>query len=106
MKPLPTFLLPPGLACYLFIYLVQDDEADCSRYCTVLAYGRNLEAAERVAADRVERAALKILRVDTATAAPWLDPARDGEYLADLARFGSALRLSETEGCRDRASAA
>jgi hypothetical protein len=106
--------LRSGLSCYLFIYLVRRGRADagasgdlveasgpgepgagepdgCS-YCTVLAYGRTLEAAERVAINRVHQQGLHIVRTDTATAAPWLDPARDGRYLDELARFGCALQ--------------
>lgn len=84
-----------GLTCYLFIYLVEGGQAAASGYCTVLAYGRTLEAAERVAINRVHQQALHIVRADTATAAPWLDPVRDGEYIAELERYGSALRVTE-----------
>ena len=83
-----------GLTCHLFIYLVQTADRQTCDYCTVLAYGRNLEAAERVAINRVHQAGLHIVRADTATAAPWLDPTRDAVYLADLARYGSALQLA------------
>lgn len=93
MEQMPT-VLRSGLSCYLFIYLVQDADG-ARRYCTVLAYGRSLEAAERIAIERVHQQQLKILRLDTATAAPWLDPAADAEYLVDLARYGSALRLCD-----------
>jgi hypothetical protein len=88
--------LRSGLSCYLFIYLVRgrDESAPALDYCTVLAYGRTLEAAERVAINRVHQQGLHIVRADTATAAPWLDPASDSAYLAELAQFGSALRLS------------
>ncbi len=81
--------------CYLFIYLVQDTD-ECNRYCTVLAYGPDLETAERTAMQRVEQAHLRIMRVDTATPAPRLDPASDGRYLAELEDRGSALQLSES----------
>jgi hypothetical protein len=96
MEHVPTFLRSK-LPCYLFIYLVQDGRVALSRYCIVLAYGRTLEAAERIAINRVHQQHLHIVRADTATAAPWLDPSSDADYLAELARFGSALRLSDPE---------
>lgn len=89
----PKFLRS-GLNCYLFIYLVRGSQANACDYCTVLAYGRSLEAAEQVAINRVHQQGLHIVRADTATAAPWLDPASDGAYLAELAQYGSALRLA------------
>lgn len=92
MQDTPTFLRS-GLSCFLFIYLVQEAGAPAGRYCTVLAYGRNLEAAERIAINRVHQQHLHIVRADTATAAPWLDPAQDGAYLSELASYGCALRL-------------
>ncbi len=90
-------------SCYLFIYLVQDNE-ECHRYCTVLAYGADLAAAERVAVGRVEEQQLRIVREDTATPAPWLDPASDGAYLDELARRGSALQLGEPYRTRSAAA--
>jgi hypothetical protein len=99
MEHVPTFLRSK-LPCYLFIYLVQDGQDGqeaLSRYCIVLAYGRTLEAAERIAINRVHQQHLHIVRADTATAAPWLDPSSDADYLAELACFGSALRLSDQE---------
>jgi len=93
MKQLPTFLRS-GLSCYLFIYLVSDGRQSSNHYCTVLAYGRTLDAAERIAINRVHQQGLRIVRADTATAAPWLDPANDAEYLAELACYGSALSLT------------
>ena len=96
MEQQPAFLRS-GLSCHLFIYLVREGQATARRYCTVLAYGRTLEASERVAINRVHQQGLHIVRTDTATAAPWLDPASDSEYLTELARDGSALRLSEIE---------
>jgi hypothetical protein len=94
MQPMLKF---PGsdLCCYLFIYLAADGRQALHRYCTVLAYGRTLDAAERIAINRVHQQGLRIVRADTATAAPWLDAANDADYLAELARYGSALRLSE-----------
>jgi hypothetical protein len=89
----PEFLRS-GLTCYLFIYLVEASRGARCEYCTVLTYGRTLEAAERVAINRVHQERLHIVRADTATAAPWLDPASDARYLAELARYGSALHLS------------
>lgn len=86
----PTFLRS-GLSCYLFIYLVRAGHDSVCDYCTVLAYGRSLEAAERVAINRVHQENLHIVRADTATAAPWLDPASDALYLAELAQYGCAL---------------
>lgn len=95
MEPSPLFLRS-GLSCYLFIYLVGQANSSWLGYGTVLAYGRSLEAAERIAINRVHQAGLRIVRADTATAAPWLDPASDGDYLEELARHGSALRLSDS----------
>lgn len=108
MHNAPTFLRS-GLSCYLFIYLVRDDSsasvsrmsslpaadgvAAASRYCTVLAFGRTLESAERIAINRVHQQGLHIVRADTATAAPWLEPGQDGQYLDELASYGCALRL-------------
>lgn len=89
----PKFLRS-GLNCYLFIYLVRGSHDGACDYCTVLAYGRSLKAAEQVAINRVHQQGLHIVRADTATAAPWLDPASDGAYLAELAQYGSALRQS------------
>jgi hypothetical protein len=85
--------LRSGLSCYLFIYVVRQPDGRCD-YCTVMAYGRTLEGAERIAINRVHQQALHIIRADTATAAPWLDPARDADYLAELNRYGSALRVN------------
>ena len=93
-----TQFLPSGLTCYLFIYLVCNGLGQGTRngngFCTVLAYGRDLHSAEQVAINRVHQQGLHIVRADTATAAPWLDPVSDADYLAELARFGTALRLS------------
>jgi hypothetical protein len=89
----PVVGLRSGLTCYLFIYVVRQQDGGCG-YCTVMAYGRSLEAAERVAINRVHQHDLHIMRADTATAAPWLDPARDADYLTELNRYGSALRLA------------
>jgi hypothetical protein len=89
----PTFSRS-GLSCYLFIYLVQSGHGRAPVYCTVLAYGRNIEAAERVAINRVHQENLHIVRADTATAAPWLDPASDAMYLAELAQYGCALHCA------------
>ena len=105
MKQLPSFLRS-GLTCYLFIYLVADRQDTGHRYCTVLAYGRTLEAAERIAINHVHQQGLRIVRADTATAAPWLDPVSDAGYLADLARFGSAMRVSEVPASGAPATAA
>jgi hypothetical protein len=92
MEQHPRFLRS-GLSCYLFIYLVKTDHGAYD-YCTVLTYGRTLDAAERVAINRVHQEHLHIVRADTATAAPWLDPASDAIYLAELAQYGSALHLA------------
>ena len=92
MSMAPT-VLRSGLASYLFIYVVEDVAAAVHRFCTVIAYGRSLEAAERVAINRVHQQGLHIIRTDTATAAPWLDAASDAEYLQELCRFGCALKL-------------
>ncbi|MEQ8858580.1 MAG: hypothetical protein RIC56_08030 [Pseudomonadales bacterium] len=92
----PTCLPRSGLSAFLFIYLVRDVAARPSaagRYCTVVAFGRSLEAAERIAINRVHQQGLHIVRADTATAAPWLDPTRDGDYLDELGRYGCALKL-------------
>ena len=83
-----------GLSSYLFIYLVRDHELGAQRFCTVMAYGRNLRAAEQVAINRVHQQGLHIVRTDTATPAPWLDPIADGLYIAELEQFGSALQVA------------
>jgi hypothetical protein len=87
--------LPLDRARYLFIYLVMDEQAATTRFCTVVTYGRSQAEAERVAINCVHQQGLRILRTDTATEAPWLDPACDRDYLDELERFGSALRLGE-----------
>jgi hypothetical protein len=98
-----------GLSCFLFIYLVRGapdlvrgapdlvrpPAGAHPRYCTVLAYGRNLRAAETIAINRVHQQGLHIVRADTATAAPWLDSVSDADYLAELARYGCALRMND-----------
>jgi hypothetical protein len=80
-----------GLSRFLFIYRVRS--ADAEAFCTVLSYGRTQQDAERVAINRVHQQGLHIVRTDTATAAPWLDPARDADYLSELERYGSAFAL-------------
>lgn len=107
----PSSLLQSQQRCFLFIYLVRLDpvregEPETYRYCTLLVYGRNREAAEEIAINRVHQEGLHIVRADTATAAPWLDPASDGEYLAELAQYGCALRLSEADHTGRPATAA
>ena len=87
--------LPSDRIRYLFIYLVRDEQSATSRFCTVATYGRTQAEAERVAINRVYQEGLRILRTDTATPAPWLDPACDRDYLDELARFGCALRVSD-----------
>jgi hypothetical protein len=91
-------VLRSGLTCFLFIYVVQETAGPRRRYCTVLAYGRTLEGAERIAINRVHQQQLHIVRADTATAAPWLDPVQDGQYLDELGRYGCALRLEGAVG--------
>lgn len=91
-----------GLSCFLFIYLVRaapdlvrSGQDTSPRYCTVLAYGRDLRAAETIAINRVHQNGLHIVRADTATAAPWLDSVCDAAYLAELARYGCALHMND-----------
>ncbi|MEZ5560281.1 MAG: hypothetical protein R3E86_17270 [Pseudomonadales bacterium] len=81
-----------GLSCFLFIYLVSDD-AGSSSYCTVVSCGRDQRQAEQIAINRVHQQGLHIVRTDTATAAPWLNPTQDEAYLAEMAIFGSALKV-------------
>lgn len=109
----PT-VLRSGLASYLFIYVVEDAVEQAAgnaapaarRFCTVVAYGRTLEAAERIAINRVHQQGLHIVRTDTATAAPWLDAVSDGDYLQELGRFGCALKLDGiAAGAADLAAA-
>jgi hypothetical protein len=83
-----------GLSRFLFIYRVHDAHRGTQRFCTVVAYGRDLRAAEQVAINRVHQQGLHIVRTDTATAAPWLDPVSDEAYLAELEQFGSALQVA------------
>jgi hypothetical protein len=89
-----TILERLGLSRFLFIYRVHDAHRGTQRFCTVVAYGRDLRAAEQVAINRVHQQGLHIVRTDTATAAPWLDPVSDEAYLAELDRFGSALQVA------------
>jgi hypothetical protein len=82
-----------GFSRYLFIYVVRQPLVDDVTYATVLAYGRTAAEAEQVAINRVHQEGLHIVRTDTATPAPWLDPGRDGAYLEELERCGSALHV-------------
>lgn len=100
----PSFLCS-GLDCHLFIYLVRQTQDPENHYCTVLAYGRSLEAAEQIAINRVHQQGLHIVRADTATPAPWLDPLSDAGYLFELKRYGCALRMGEA-GAETTATAA
>jgi hypothetical protein len=97
-------MLRSGLSCYLFIYVVRDEQTHS--YCTVLAYGRDLQAAESVAINRVHQQGLHIVRADTATAAPWLDSTADGSYLDELVRYGCALHLDLLSSAAAPATAA
>ena len=83
-----------GLAPFLFIYQVEEPQSHAQRFCTVLAYGRNLRAAELVAINRVHQQGLHSERTDTATRAAWLDPETDEGYIAELEQFGSALQVA------------
>ena len=83
-----------GLSRFLFIYRACDAGGGAQRFCTVVAYGRSLRAAEQVAINRVHQQGLHIVRTDTATPAPWLDPVSDGAYIAELEQFGSALQVA------------
>lgn len=83
-----------GLSRFLFIYRVRETAGTAQRFCTVIAYGRNLRAAEQVAINRVHQQGLHIVRTDTATPAPWLDPDSDAAYLLELERYGSALQVA------------
>ncbi len=82
-----------GFSRYLFIYLVRQPLVDEGTFATVIAYGRTPGEAEQVAINRVHQQGLHIVRTDTATPAPWLDPDVDGEYLDELERFGSVLQV-------------
>lgn len=82
-----------GFSRYLFIYLVRQPLGDEGAFATVIAYGRTPAEAEQVAINRVHQQGLHIVRTDTATPAPWLDPDVDGEYLEELDRCGSVLQL-------------
>ncbi len=82
-----------GFSRYLFIYLVRQPLVDEVTFATVIAYGRTPGEAEQVAINRVHQQALHIVRTDTATPAPWLDPDVDGEYLDELERCGSVLQV-------------
>jgi hypothetical protein len=83
-----------GLSRFLFIYRVEESGHGGQHFCTVVSYGRNLRAAEQVAINRVHQQGLHIVRTDTATPAPWLDPVSDQAYLAELEQFGSALQVA------------
>lgn len=83
-----------GFSRYLFIYVVSDSLGATASYATVIAYGRTAQEAEQVAINRVHQQGLHIVRTDTATPAPWLDPGIDGAYLEELERCGCALQVS------------
>ena len=83
-----------GLAPFLFIYVVEEARTGQQRYCTAVAYGRSLRAAELIAINRVHQQGLHFVRTDTATLAPWLDPESDEGYIAELEQFGSALQVA------------
>ncbi len=82
-----------GFSRYLFIYLVRESVVETVTFATVIAYGRTAREAELVAINRVHQQGLHIVRTDTATAAPWLDPGVDGAYLEELDRCGCALHV-------------
>lgn len=82
-----------GFSRYLFIYLVRDNAGESFTFATVIAYGRTAKEAEQVAINRVHQQGLHIVRTDTATPAPWLDPGVDGDYLDELDRCGCALHV-------------
>lgn len=85
-----------GFSRYLFIYLVRDNAGGNHTFATAIAYGRTAREAEQVAINRVHQQGLHIVRTDTATPAPWLDPGMDGEYLEELERCGCALHVELT----------
>lgn len=78
---------------YLHIYRVTD-KIDHLRYCTVLSRGSSRAQAEAIAINLVHQNGYHILGTDTATAAPWLSPERDGRLLEDVARFGVSLQVA------------
>lgn len=83
-----------GFSRFLFIYLVRDNAGNSVTYATAIAYGRTAREAEQVAINRVHQQGLHIVRTDTATPAPWLDPGTDGAYLEELERCGCALQVN------------
>jgi len=83
-----------GFSCYLFIYVVRQNAGGDVTYATAIAYGRSAREAEQVAINRVHQQGLHIVRTDTATQAPWLDPGTDGAYLEELERCGCALQVN------------
>jgi len=82
-----------GFSRYLFIYLVRQPLGDEVTFATVIAYGRTAGEAEQVAINRVHQQGMHIVRTDTATPAPWLDPDVDGDYFEELERCGSVLQV-------------
>lgn len=87
---------------YLFIYRVRHGYdayawVDNIRYCTVFAYGRTFEDAERIAINCVHQHGWRILKTDTATAFAmnrFTDGGTDSAHVANLWDFGVSFKLN------------
>ena len=87
---------------YLFIYRVRHGYdayawVDNIRYCTVFAFGRHFDDAERIAINCVHQHGWRILRTDTATAFAmdrFSDGGTDAAHVANLCDFGVSFKLT------------
>jgi hypothetical protein len=87
---------------YLFIYRVRHGYdayawVDNIRYCTVFAYGKTFDDAERIAINCVHQHGWRILKTDTATAFAvdrFTDGGTDSAHVANLWDFGVSFKLN------------
>jgi hypothetical protein len=87
---------------YLFIYRVRHGYdayawVDNIRYCTVFAYGKCFEDAERIAINCVHQHGWRVLKTDTATEFAldrFGDGGTDAAHVANLCDFGVSFRLN------------
>jgi hypothetical protein len=87
---------------YLFIYRVRHGYdayawVDNIRYCTVFAYGKHFDDAERIAINCVHQHGWRILKTDTATAFAlerFSDGGTDAAHVANLRDFGVSFKLN------------
>src|SRR5512139_4118463 len=87
---------------YLFIYRVRHGYdayawVDNILYCTVFAYGKTFDDAERIAINCVHQHGWRILKTDTATAFAmdrFTDGGTDSAHVANLWDFGVSFKLN------------